>query len=75
MDYTRGSNANQSLVLNYENHLHVEEDVVIGTVDINLALLQEQRIDKVHIKLRGAAVTWVHIYKHIAYRLYYVIVS
>jgi hypothetical protein len=53
MDTFQDNKVEEVLKLNFVNRLHVDGDVITGSVDINPALAYEHKLDYVYIKLRG----------------------
>ncbi|KAJ7640789.1 hypothetical protein DFH06DRAFT_1334510 [Mycena polygramma] len=47
----------QAITLNFQNLIRVAGETIAGTVDLNVALAQEHRIEHVRIKLRGSITT------------------
>ncbi|KAF7344476.1 Arrestin-N domain-containing protein [Mycena sanguinolenta] len=49
--------ASQPIILHFQNVLRVAGETITGTVDLNVALAQQERIEEVRIKFRGAITT------------------
>jgi hypothetical protein len=53
MNTFQDNKVEEALKLNFVNRLHVDGDVITGSVDINPALAHEHKLDYIYIKLRG----------------------
>ncbi|KAF7344477.1 Arrestin-N domain-containing protein [Mycena sanguinolenta] len=49
--------ASQPIILHFQNVPRVAGEIIAGTVDLNVALAQQERIEEVRIKFRGAITT------------------
>ncbi|KAJ7869107.1 hypothetical protein B0H14DRAFT_3581729 [Mycena olivaceomarginata] len=51
------NSAPQAVTLHFQNLVRVAGETIAGTVDLNIALAQEERIEELRIKFRGAITT------------------
>ncbi|KAK7039593.1 arrestin-N domain-containing protein [Favolaschia claudopus] len=52
-----GSNAAEAIVLHFQDVVRVAGETITGSIDLNLRLAQEERIEKLRIKYRGVIST------------------
>jgi hypothetical protein len=60
------NSAPQAVTLHFQNLVRVAGETIAGTVDLNVALAQEERIEELRIKFRGAITTYVACCWHCA---------
>jgi hypothetical protein len=51
--------APQPITLHFQNVVRVAGETIAGSVDLNLGLAQEEHIEELRIKFRGATTTYV----------------
>jgi uncharacterized surface anchored protein len=49
----------QPITLHFQNAVRVAGETIAGSVDLNLGLAQEEHIEELRIKFRGATATYV----------------